>query len=730
MSYKKSAIAALVLCLALVGIYAPSAQATTPTLAPEWSSALGDISPRTLQTSPDGSVSGSTCDYSATSLVTVSQADGTRTTDMPATKDDSSSRCIIEQAVDRDGIVYTIETPTLDGRYGDYANAYVAAYKDDQQLWTSDFGTCQGGSPSWPVSVKIVPQSLRVGHDGGVYTLTSRSGWDNCTDGRTDQLVKLDKSNGATRFAVPLTGVGTDGSWLSMRMTPYRDGLAVADGTRLRYFSYDGIESTTRGMTYTEGVINHTVGYNGEAYLTPVWSGNQCADISYSPSIQPASVATWTVDECNGDIVTMRSMPNGLLARQYWDGYQQSGNYNLKVYSSDGTPVFKRVLTANGESTSYQNTRLSYDDTGNTLITQVEPSGKLSLELVGPTGSTQSLVEADGVTISSGRLGPVAVSDGSAYVVVCNVSCSYSQGYNGSVLYKFNLTGLGSEYLRGKLVDDDAPWKQYVALGDSFSSGESSAPFEPATDINGTNECHRSVTDAYPRFLMNHSSANVGLVNFVACSGATTDNVWGYQTPGTQEGLWNEQPQINSLTNDTDVVTLTIGGNDVDFKGFATNCVLFSCAPGSSTYVDTMDRIQNDLPTSLNELYRIILGKAPNAKLYVLGYPQMIDLSNATCWTSANNAQGAYNVTAELNDTIQDAVGVIQSDTTRPQNQNRIEYVNVNSTSSIISAFAGHELCTSEPYFNQYIPDNKEYSFHPNALGQAAYMVQLGLVID
>ncbi len=46
----------------------------------------------------------------------------------------------------------------------------------------------------------------------------------------------------------------------------------------------------------------------------------------------------------------------------------------------------------------------------------------------------------------------------------------------------------------------EAPSPSYVAMGDSFSSGEGNPPFETGTDEEGVNECHRS-PQAYPRLL-------------------------------------------------------------------------------------------------------------------------------------------------------------------------------------------------------------------------------------
>ena len=76
---------------------------------------------------------------------------------------------------------------------------------------------------------------------------------------------------------------------------------------------------------------------------------------------------------------------------------------------------------------------------------------------------------------------------------------------------------------------------------------------------------------------------------------------------------------------------------------------------------------------------------------------------------TANEMTTGRNLTTALDEEIQDTVGIL-----RP----RLHYVDPLAAGS---PFTGHELCTDNPYFNGVDVVNKEYSFHPNALGQNAY---------
>jgi lysophospholipase L1-like esterase len=81
----------------------------------------------------------------------------------------------------------------------------------------------------------------------------------------------------------------------------------------------------------------------------------------------------------------------------------------------------------------------------------------------------------------------------------------------------------------------------YVALGDSFSSGVGTRSFYEST-------CRRSEY-AYPRLVATHRAGTS--LTFRACSGATTGSV-------TSE-------QLGALSSTTNIVTITVGGNDAGF---------------------------------------------------------------------------------------------------------------------------------------------------------------------
>jgi lysophospholipase L1-like esterase len=249
------------------------------------------------------------------------------------------------------------------------------------------------------------------------------------------------------------------------------------------------------------------------------------------------------------------------------------------------------------------------------------------------------------------------------------------------------------------------PAAKYVAMGDSYSSGEGNAPFETGTATDMDN-CHRSSV-AYPRLLQSDSSLNLGKTAFVACSGATTTNVLN---GGTGNGAWGENPQIDALSDGTQVVTVTVGGNDVGFSDYALACTETLCGPGTFDYSYIMGQINSStFFGNLEGVYYSILNHAPNAQIYVSGYPYLAAENSDVC--GHIDLTGAWAVENQLNSVIEDAVNDVRGSTPTT----RIHYVNPNQSGS---PFAGKYLCNGSASDFNGLSNPTVYSFHPNTDGQ------------
>ncbi|NDK88191.1 SGNH/GDSL hydrolase family protein [Gordonia desulfuricans] len=152
-----------------------------------------------------------------------------------------------------------------------------------------------------------------------------------------------------------------------------------------------------------------------------------------------------------------------------------------------------------------------------------------------------------------------------------------------------------------------------MALGSSYASG----PEGSLTD----RRCGRS-DDNYP-----HQVAGLLRMNLVdvSCSGATTTDILQRAQPGAADA-----PQIDAVTVDTALVTLTVGGNNIDYmrRAMAWSCAAAGAVPNTRR----CDPLAPPLPTaddlealsdSLTRVVTEISDRAPNATVVVVDYPPL-----------------------------------------------------------------------------------------------------------
>ncbi|MDP9797545.1 lysophospholipase L1-like esterase [Catenuloplanes nepalensis] len=182
----------------------------------------------------------------------------------------------------------------------------------------------------------------------------------------------------------------------------------------------------------------------------------------------------------------------------------------------------------------------------------------------------------------------------------------------------------------------------YVALGDSFQSGEGAYDYQVGTDLPGINLCHRS-DNAYPRLLQRDGVAKDMHLYFRACSGAVIDDLES-RTVSTSRPPWSDPKvtgwsQLDWLADHTDLVTIGIGGNDMRFSSILQSCILESISDemvwdwsDHSCEGEFARQVEADLTalttrqanglTRLQEVYDKVRDRAPYARVVVVGYPR------------------------------------------------------------------------------------------------------------
>ncbi|TNC22735.1 SGNH/GDSL hydrolase family protein [Amycolatopsis alkalitolerans] len=225
----------------------------------------------------------------------------------------------------------------------------------------------------------------------------------------------------------------------------------------------------------------------------------------------------------------------------------------------------------------------------------------------------------------------------------------------------------------------DAAAVNYVALGDSYSSGVGAGSYLDSSS------CKRSA-NAYPELYANAKGASL---SFQACSGAKTSDVINNQ--------------VGALSSSTSLVSITVGGNDAGFSSVMENCILGGDS-GCKTAVDNaVNYVDTTLPGLLDTTYRTIRGKAPSAKVVVLGYPHFYKIGGSCSVGLSDTSRGYINGGADALDTV------IAK-----------EAANAGFTfADVRSAFTGHEICSSSPWLHSVTWPVDE-SYHPTATGQAS----------
>lgn len=169
---------------------------------------------------------------------------------------------------------------------------------------------------------------------------------------------------------------------------------------------------------------------------------------------------------------------------------------------------------------------------------------------------------------------------------------------------------------------------RYVAIGDSYTTGIGIAPL----NTDGTPVGCGQSSNSYPNLL----AAVLGFGNFsnASCQAATISDLTGSQWTGN--GL--NAPQLSRLNGTETFVTLGIGGNDVGFDDvieqcFTNNnpnanpCVEAYLVDGENTLRDRNLEIATPLATAIGEAE----SRSPNARVYVVGYPQLLPEDGEGC---------------------------------------------------------------------------------------------------
>lgn len=261
----------------------------------------------------------------------------------------------------------------------------------------------------------------------------------------------------------------------------------------------------------------------------------------------------------------------------------------------------------------------------------------------------------------------------------------------------------------------ELPNGPYVAMGDSYTAGPE-IPDQAGTPAG----CRRS-NHNYPALVAQSLQIDAADFQDVSCSGATIADLAAAQS--TTDGV--NPAQLSALSGETRLVTLGIGGNDIDFSALIKRCVMSGVlyyATGIGRYFqqDTSCRGQyvaggadevrqkteaagERLAETLSEIKR----RAPRARVYVVGYPAILPATGNTCERDLplTPLDMAYLLEKQqdLNATLRErarAAGAAYVDTYAPS--------------------VGHDACSGEStrWIEPLRPQAAAASVHPNERGE------------
>lgn len=191
---------------------------------------------------------------------------------------------------------------------------------------------------------------------------------------------------------------------------------------------------------------------------------------------------------------------------------------------------------------------------------------------------------------------------------------------------------IGSRFFGGVAQSPSRAPLVFVALGDSYASGEGIGKYDPATDrlvyedvARPRNMCHRSAT-AYPELLALwlNGGGNSTMLRNTTCSGATSMDL-------IERGQFADAPpQLDQLDASVGLVTLQIGGNDLGFGAAIARCVdvkvIHANPPCASDVTQLVEANAPTLVSHLDWILGTIRDRAPNAVIVVVGYPELFEL--------------------------------------------------------------------------------------------------------
>ncbi|MFF0904474.1 UNVERIFIED_CONTAM: GDSL-type esterase/lipase family protein [Kocuria sp. CPCC 205316] len=228
---------------------------------------------------------------------------------------------------------------------------------------------------------------------------------------------------------------------------------------------------------------------------------------------------------------------------------------------------------------------------------------------------------------------------------------------------------------------------ELVNLGDSYSAAFGTGGYQQVEDLpgcaQGTGRDHVDKLESHPR---------IEVTLDAACAGATTEDVRGLVSV----------PFVGDALAEADVVTLTMGGNDIRWGRFIQACsapaeAQYGPGPCEAMLAQAPSLIAGAAASAAETVTAI--DAVADARIVVLGYPWLFDDRQDTPLLSAERAAQLNDWTDELNAALAAAVeeeGAVFVDVT--------------------DRFRGHGVGSADPWI-LFGPGAGDHNLHPTERG-------------
>lgn len=239
----------------------------------------------------------------------------------------------------------------------------------------------------------------------------------------------------------------------------------------------------------------------------------------------------------------------------------------------------------------------------------------------------------------------------------------------------------------------------YVALGDSYAAGPLIPnPLLPLGCLKSSNNYAHLAAPAIGQPLVDPT-----------CSGATTEDM---TNPQNIDPDGPNPPQFNSLSAETTVISLTIGGNDIGFSDIALDCITLNpfSTPCKNKYTaGGKDVIAERIAATAPKVDAVLDGikaRSPSAEVFVVNYAAIFPETGFGCWPQMPIGFGD--------------VPYLRSK--QKQLNAMLATQAANNGATLVDwykASIGHDACkgTSTRWVEPVVPTNPAAPIHPNKAG-------------